>query len=68
MTTPKEIQEAANKWALENSDATMVTNSALNKGFISGALHPATEEYYRKKFEAEKKTATELTTNKNNKE
>jgi hypothetical protein len=34
--TPEEIKNLANKWALENADETMETNSALNKGFIGG--------------------------------
>lgn len=34
--TPEEIKKIANKWALENADKTMETNSALNKGFIGG--------------------------------
>lgn len=34
--TPEEIKNLANKWALENADETMETNSALNRGFIGG--------------------------------
>lgn len=32
----EQIKNLASEWALKNSDATMETNSALNKGFIGG--------------------------------
>lgn len=31
------IKTAGNDWALKNADATMATNSALNRGFVGGA-------------------------------
>jgi len=36
MKTPEEIKRLANKWALDNADRTMETNSALNRGFEGG--------------------------------
>lgn len=36
MKTKEEIKTLANKWALENSDILMETNSALNRGFVGG--------------------------------
>lgn len=31
-----DVEKLANKWALDNADETMATNSALNRGFIGG--------------------------------
>ena len=36
MKNPEEIKRLANKWALDNADRTMETNSALNRGFKGG--------------------------------
>ncbi len=39
-----EVEKLANKWAIDNSDITMESNSALNKGF-KGGYNKAKEKY-----------------------
>jgi hypothetical protein len=36
MRTKEEIKQLSNKWAIDNADRTMESNSALNKGYING--------------------------------